>query len=152
MIKKLLTPLLIVLPTRLLAETSEEPISSVSELSVLQVLLPLLMVVTLIFILAWLVKRFNPGLPKIGKDIELLSSIPLTNQSRLSLVRVGGKDLLIGITPQSISLLKDFDEAIVDKSIPAQADLSEQFKRLLRAKPAKKPEQTNEKPNIANHE
>ena len=141
MTKKSLASLCMFLPTTLLAKTSEDSVSSVSELSVLQVVLPLLMVITLIFVLACLVKRFNPSLPKMGKDIEILSSTPLANQSQLSLVRVGGKDLLIGITPQSVTLLKDYNEPIVDKSAPVQADLSEQFKQLLRSKTAGKREQ-----------
>ncbi|WP_428829089.1 flagellar biosynthetic protein FliO [Endozoicomonas elysicola] len=92
------------------------------------------MVVSLIFILAWLVKRFNPKLPAMGKDIELISSAPVSSQSRLSLVRVAGKDLLIGITPTNITLLKDFDAPVVDRAnVKGQADLAEQFKKLLRS-------------------
>ncbi len=121
------------LPATLMAEP-EEPVSPVNELDLFQVVMPMLMVVSLIFILAWLVKRFNPKLPAMGKDIELLSSTPVSNQSRLSLVRVAGKDLLIGITPTTISLLKDFDAPIIDRTnVKGQADLAEQFKKLLRS-------------------
>ncbi|USE36493.1 flagellar biosynthetic protein FliO [Endozoicomonas sp. SCSIO W0465] len=117
-----------------MAETTE-PANPVSELDLFQVVMPMVMVVSLIFVLAWLVKRFNPRLPAMGKDIELLSSAPISNQSRLTLVRVSGKDLLIGITPNQITLLKDFDAPVVDKSqIKGQADLAEQFKKLLRSK------------------
>lgn len=125
--------LLLFLPATLMAEP-EEPISPVSELDLFQVVMPMLMVVSLIFVLAWLVKRFNPKLPAMGKDIELLSSAPVSNQSRLSLVRVAGKDLLIGITPTNITLLKDFDAPVVDRTnVKGQADLAEQFKKLLRS-------------------
>ena len=94
----------------------------------------MVMVVALIFILAWLVKRFNPRLQTTGgKDIEILANKPVTNQARLSLVRVGGKDLLIGITPGNITLIKDFDAQVVDMTeTESQTDLSEQFKKLLR--------------------
>lgn len=113
---------------------SEEPVSPVNELDLFQVVMPMLMVVSLIFILAWLVKRFNPKLPAMGKDIELISSAPVSSQSRLSLVRVAGKDLLIGITPTNITLLKDFDAPVVDRAnVKGQADLAEQFKKLLRS-------------------
>ncbi|WP_020584559.1 flagellar biosynthetic protein FliO [Endozoicomonas elysicola] len=121
------------LPATLMAE-SEEPVSPVNELDLFQVVMPMLMVVSLIFILAWLVKRFNPKLPAMGKDIELISSAPVSSQSRLSLVRVAGKDLLIGITPTNITLLKDFDAPVVDRAnVKGQADLAEQFKKLLRS-------------------
>ena len=125
---------LLFLPATLMAET-EEPANPVSELDLFQVVMPMLMVVSLIFVLAWLVKRFNPKLPAMGKDIELLSSAPLSNQSRLTLVRVSGKDILLGITPSQITLLKDFDAPVVDRShVKGQADLAEQFKKLLRSK------------------
>nr|MDT0253584.1 flagellar biosynthetic protein FliO [Endozoicomonas sp.] len=123
---------LFILPTTLLAET-EEPVSPIGELDLFQVVMPMLMVVGLIFVLAWLVKRINPKLPAMGRDIELLSSTPLSKQSRLSLVRVGGKDILIGITPQTITLIKAFDEQVVNKANEkGQTDLAEQFKKLLR--------------------
>ena len=125
-----------------MAET-DEIVKPVSELDLFQVLMPMLMVVGLIFLLAWLVKRFNPKLTSMGKEIELLSSTPLSNQSRLSLVRVAGKDFLIGITPQAITLIKAFDEPVVDTTKrEGQADLSEQFKKLLR------PNANGEKPSV----
>ncbi|WBA81120.1 flagellar biosynthetic protein FliO [Endozoicomonas sp. GU-1] len=117
-----------------MAETAE-PANPVSELDLFQVVMPMLMVVSLIFALAWLVKRLNPKLPAMGKIFELLSSAPLTNQSRLTLVRVSGKDLLIGITPNQITLLKDFDAPVVERSqTKGQTDLAEQFKKLLGSK------------------
>ena len=126
--------ILLLLPATAMAET-KEPASPIGELGLFQVVMPMLIVISLIFILAWLVKRLNPKLPAMGKDIELLSSTPVSSQSRLTLVRVGGKDILVGITPSQITLLKDFDTPVVDRShIKEQVDLAEQFKKLLRPK------------------
>lgn len=129
---------LLLLPTSLLAqtvaETVTEPETPPPELDFAQVMMPMVMVVALIFILAWVVKYFNPRLQTTGgKEIEILANKPVTNQTRLSLVRVGGKDLLIGITPGNITLIKDYDAPVVDKTeAESQTDLSEQFKKLLR--------------------
>lgn len=129
---------LLLFPTSLLAqtvaETVIEPETPPPELDFAQVMLPMVMVVALIFILAWLVKYFNPRLQTTGgKDIEILANKPVTNQARLSLVRIGGKDLLIGITPGNITLIKDFDAQVIDMTeTESQTDLSEQFKKLLR--------------------
>ena len=98
--------ILLLLPATVMAET-KEPISSVGELSLFQVVMPMLIVISLIFVLAWLAKRFNPKLSAMGKDIELLSSVPVSSQSRLTLVRVSGKDILIigtGIIGLSLAL------------------------------------------------
>ena len=105
------------------------------ELDIFQVIAPLLMVVVLIFALAWLVKKMNTGIPAMGKDIEILSTTPLSGQSRLCLVRVAGKDMLIGVTPTNISLLQTFDEPVVQtrpKENPGE--FAEQFRKLLTRK------------------
>ncbi|WP_299729568.1 flagellar biosynthetic protein FliO [uncultured Endozoicomonas sp.] len=124
-------------PSALWAEP-EETIQPVSEMNFIQIMMPLLMVIALIFMIAWLVKRFNPKLSTMGmsKEIEILSSTQLSTQSKLSLIRVGGKDLLIGITPQSISLLKEYDEPVVkEQPEKEQVALADQFRSLLKKKP-----------------
>lgn len=129
---------LLLLPTSLLAQTAAEAVAEPEtpppELDFAQVMMPMVMVVALIFILAWAVKHFNPRLKATGgKEIEILANKPVTNQTRLSLVRVGGKDLLLGITPGNITLIKDFDAPVVDNTeAQSQTDLAEQFKKLLR--------------------
>ena len=105
------------------------------ELDILQVIAPLFMVVVLIFALAWLVKKMNRGIPAMGKDIEILSSTPLSNQSRLCLVRVGGKDMLIGVTATHIRHIETFDEPVAQtrpKENPVE--FAEQFRKLLNRK------------------
>lgn len=102
------------------------------ELDIFQVIMPLLMVIALIFILAWLVKKMNRGIPTMGKDIEILSTTPLSNQSRLCLIRVGGKDMLIGVTTTNISHLETFDEPVAEvrpKENPVE--FAERFRKLL---------------------
>ena len=124
---------LLLFPVQLLAETEPDTAPTpVGELDIFQVITPLLLVITLIFILAWMVKKINPGVPAMGKDINIISSTPLSGQSRLCLVRVGGKDILIGVTGSSVSHIKTFDEPIV-KTPPKEnpSDFSGQFKKLL---------------------
>ncbi len=131
------TSCIFLLPGLLWADT-EETAQPVAEMNFIQIMMPLLMVIALIFMIAWLVKRFNPKLSTMGmsKEIEILSSTQLSTQSKLSLIRVGGKDLLIGITPQSISLLKEYDEPVVkEQPEKEQVALADQFRSLLKKKP-----------------
>lgn len=64
------------------------------------------------------VQRLMPALgkrPSIGAALEHLGTMPLTAQSSLALVRLHGETLLLGITPQNISLLaKGGDGAITE--------------------------------------
>ena len=115
------------------AEAIDQPTPTpLDELDIFQVIAPLLMVIVLIFALAWLVKKMNTGIPAMGKDIEILSTTPLSGQSRLCLVRVAGKDMLIGVTGTNINLLHTFDEPVV-QSRPKEnpIEFAEQFKKLL---------------------
>lgn len=55
-----------------------------------------------------LFQRFIPALSRrgsVGGVLEHLGTMPLTAQSSLALVRLNGETLLLGITPQNISLL-----------------------------------------------
>ena len=111
-----------------LAEVVETP-----ELSLTQVLLPLVMVIGLIFALAWLVKRVHPGSPSMGKGVRVLANTPLSSQARVCLVRVGGKDVLLGVTNQKVSRLLILDETDdpQESDQPSGNEFADHFKRLL---------------------
>jgi flagellar biogenesis protein FliO len=58
--------------------------------------------------LASLVRRIIPALGRrsaVGKALEHLGTLPLTAHSSLALVRLNKETLLLGITPQGITLL-----------------------------------------------
>lgn len=134
--KKLFALAILLNPIQLLAnaETETAP-KSLEELDLIQVIAPLFMVIVLIFILAWMVKKMNRSLPAMGKDIEVLASTPLSSQSRLCLIRVAGKDMLIGVTPGQISHLQTFDQPVIkQEQSPPPASFSEQFSKLLTRK------------------
>ena len=70
---------------------------------------------------AALLQRLVPALRRrgnLGNALEHLGSLPLTAQSSLALVRLQGETLLLGITPQSITLLTKGSAAAV--GAPAQ--------------------------------
>ena len=128
------------LPVSLHAEETEKtPPTPLDNLDLFQMITPLVMVIALIFALAWLVKKLNPGLPKVGKDIQVISTTPISNQAKLCLIRSGGKDILIGVTNSTISHIQTFDEPVAPP-IPANEnpiEFSQQFKKLLKRKPLK---------------
>ncbi|MGH8354860.1 MAG: flagellar biosynthetic protein FliO, partial [Pseudomonas sp.] len=70
-----------------------------------QLLLGLLLVVGLIFLLAWLLRRVQQIGPRGGQVIKLLASQALGPRERLLLVQVGGEQILLGITPGRITPL-----------------------------------------------
>jgi flagellar biogenesis protein FliO len=59
----------------------------------------------------------------LGNALEHLGSLPLTAQSSLALVRLQDETLLLGITPQTITLLTKVSAVAV--SVPAPLPLPE---------------------------
>ena len=79
-----------------------------------QLLLGLLLVIGLIFLLAWLVRRIQQALPTRGANqaISLLASQALGPRDRLLLVQVGKEQILLGVTPGTIVPLHVLQEPI----------------------------------------
>jgi len=83
-----------------------------------QMVLGLLLVVGLIFFLAWLLRRMQGAAPKGGQVIEIVGSRALGPRDRLLLVQVGNEQILIGHTPGSIEALHVMAEPV---HVPASA-------------------------------
>ena len=63
------------------------------------------------------VQRLIPALTRrksAGHCLEHLETLPLTAHSSVALIRAGGETLLLGITPQGISLLAKNPAAAVE--------------------------------------
>ena len=67
-----------------------------------QLLLGLLLVIGLIFLLAWLVRRVQQIVPRGGQVIKVLATQALGPRDRLVLVQVGNEQVLLGLTPGTI--------------------------------------------------
>jgi flagellar biosynthetic protein FliO len=78
-----------------------------------QLVLGLLLVLGLIFALAWLLRRVQRAGPQQGQLIELISSRALGPRDRLVLVQVGNEQILLGLTPGRITPLHVLKEPLV---------------------------------------
>ncbi|AZF06570.1 flagellar biosynthetic protein FliO [Pseudomonas sp. R5-89-07] len=70
-----------------------------------QLMLGLLLVVGLIFVLAWLMRRVQRIGPGNAQVIEMIGSRALGPRDRLVLVQVGEEQILLGLTPGRITPL-----------------------------------------------
>ncbi len=95
-----------------------------------QLVLGLLLVLGLIFALAWLLRRVQQTGPRQGQVIELISSRALGARDRLVLVQVGNEQILLGLTPGRITPLHVLKEPV---QVPgtAQSATPEFAKRLM---------------------
>ncbi|MEE1866452.1 flagellar biosynthetic protein FliO [Pseudomonas auratipiscis] len=90
--------------------------SAVGQLT--QLVLGLLLVLGLIFLLAWLLRRVQNAAPTGGQVIEILGSRTLGPRDRLLLIQVGKEQILIGHSPGSIEALHVMAEPV---EVPASA-------------------------------
>ncbi len=78
-----------------------------------QLVLGLLLVLGLIFFLAWLLRRVQQAGPAgKGQVIELIGSRALGPRDRLMLVQVGNEQILLGLSPGTITALHVLKESV----------------------------------------
>lgn len=94
----------------------------------LQLLLGLLLVIGLIFLLAWLTRRVQGAAAGNQQVIELVGSRALGPRDRLVLVQVGKEQILLGITPGRITPLHVLNENV---QVPARETATPEFAQRL---------------------
>ncbi|WP_375739177.1 flagellar biosynthetic protein FliO [Pseudomonas boanensis] len=97
-----------------------------------QLALGLLLVVGLIFLLAWLLRRVQQLSPRGGQAIKLVSSQSLGPRDRLVLVQVGSEQILLGLSAGSITPLHVLKEPVqVPDSQAASPEFAQRLMELL---------------------
>ncbi|KVV05347.1 MULTISPECIES: flagellar biosynthetic protein FliO [Pseudomonas] len=98
-----------------------------------QLVLGLLLVLGLIFGLAWLLRRVQHAGPRQGQVIELISSRALGARDRLVLVQVGNEQILLGLTPGRITPLHVLKEPVQlpESSQPATPEFAKRLMELM---------------------
>ena len=136
--KRLMVGLLLALP---LGAMAAEPIAQAATAApvvsglggqLTQLVLGLLLVVGLIFVLAWLMRRVQNVGPGNGQVIELIGSRALGPRDRLVLVQVGEEQILLGLTPGRITPLHVLKTPVnVDQTESATPEFAQRLMELL---------------------
>ncbi|WAH57340.1 flagellar biosynthetic protein FliO [Pseudomonas silvicola] len=95
-----------------------------------QLMLGLLLVIGVIFALAWVLRRVQQATPHGGQVIELLGSRALGPRDRLVLVQVGSEQILLGLSPGRIAPLHVLQHPI-EKPAKATTATPEFAQRLM---------------------
>ena len=97
-----------------------------------QLMLGLLLVVALIFALAWLLRRVQQIGPAGNRAIKLVASQALGPRDRLLLVQVGDEQILLGISAGRITPLHVLKEPVqVPGGEPATPEFAQRLMELL---------------------
>jgi flagellar protein FliO/FliZ len=99
---------------------------------ILQLLFGLLLVIGLIFALAWLMRRVQRGVPGNAQVIELVGSRAIGPRDRLVLVQVGNEQILLGVTPGRITPLHVLNEPVrVPETQPVNSEFAQRLMDLM---------------------
>lgn len=84
----------------------------------LRTVLALAFVIALMFGLAWAMKRYGP-VARVRKSfgLDILGQVALGSKTHLALIRVDRSVLLLGVTQNSINLIKELDRGDFERSL-----------------------------------
>ncbi len=98
----------------------------------LQLTLGLLLVIGLIFALAWLLRRVQQVGPRGNRAIKLVASLPLGPRDRLVLVQVGSEQILLGLSAGRITPLHALKEPVrLEDDEAATPEFAQRLMELL---------------------
>ena len=97
-----------------------------------KLLLGLLLVIGLIFLLAWLLRRVQQLNPRGAQVIKIISTQALGPRDRLVLVQVGGEQILLGLSSGRITPLHVLAEPVhLPDAEPATPEFAQRLMELL---------------------
>ncbi len=97
-----------------------------SFMDIINVIIPLVVMFGLLYGVLWLVKRYT--MPFSGKQIQsvkinVLSTQAIMPKKYLSVVKVQGKILLLGVSDHSVNLIKELDSVDLEAELPLEGNL-----------------------------
>lgn len=78
-----------------------------------QIMISLILVLAIIFMGAWVVKRYGRFAAVADGQLRVLGMLSVGQKERIMLLQVGRQQLLIGVTPSRITTLHELDEPII---------------------------------------
>jgi flagellar protein FliO/FliZ len=97
-----------------------------------QVTFALLIVLVAIFAAAWVARRMRGFNNRVGDAIDVLADIPLGQKERAVLLKVGAKQILVGVAPGRVNTLHVLEEPLdLKKPTAGPTDSRPNFKQLM---------------------
>lgn len=116
------------------APTAQGNGNGMNAMTIMNVFGSLIIVLGLLFGLAWLYKKLAIKLPG-SNHIKIVSSVMLGPRERILVIEVQGKQRVLGVTANQINMLFELDQPLVDDQ--AAPDWRTQFQALLQKQKSK---------------
>ena len=108
--------------------------NGMNAMTIMNVFGSLIIVLGLLFGLAWLYKKLALKLPG-SSHIKIVSSVMLGPRERILVIEVQGKQRVLGVTSNQINMLFELDQPLVDDQVVP--DWRTQFQALLQKQKSK---------------
>ncbi|MCB6183572.1 flagellar biosynthetic protein FliO [Leeia sp. TBRC 13508] len=108
--KQVLSGALISAPLVLLAAPTSASASPLSFGYFFQVIFSLVFVIALVLGAVWAMKRLSLGVPGMKTPVKLIGGTMLGGKERVVVIEVEGEWLVLGVTAQNITVLKQLDK------------------------------------------
>jgi len=118
-------------------EKTSEKITKVPSMagSVMSVVIALIFIIIVILVCAWLLRRLGGNQFHGNSAIEVKASHMLGTKERLVIIKVDGRHLLLGVTPQNIQRLDELSDTCIpvksDAPVSFQQAFSSQVKKMM---------------------
>lgn len=135
---RLLLSLLCSFPFAVLAQQESADIAAVDPLSspyLAKLTGALLLVVFIIFGLAWLMKRFNLSQHSQNGLLRIIAGLPLGTRDRIVLLQVGEEQILLGLSPGRIQKLHTLSNPLIHQHEEVSGSaFSQKLDQIMRKK------------------
>jgi flagellar protein FliO/FliZ len=132
---RLLISLLCCFPLAVLAQQESADIASVDPMSspyLAKLTGGVLLVVFIIFGLAWLMKRLNLSQHSQNGLLKIIAGLPLGTRDRIVLLQVGEEQILLGLSPGRIQKLHTLSIPLIDQQEPIiNSAFSQKLDRIM---------------------
>ncbi|MCI0508853.1 flagellar protein FliO/FliZ [Chromohalobacter marismortui] len=107
--------------------------------------LSLALIVAIILLCAWLLRRLTPGRLRASQHVKVISNTAVGQRERVTIVEIDGRWLVLGVGGNQVNLLKDMPAA--DRSdaptsaapAPLSGSFSQRFRQALAQNIGRKP-------------
>ena len=138
--KRWLIPVLY-MPCALAADDTRQvaAVEPMSMSSIVSVVLGMVVILLLIFVMAWAVKKMHLTPQSRHQLINILSAVSVGQRERIALVQVGEEQFVVGIAPGRIQTLHSMQQAVDvgDTEKSANSPFAEKLGQLMRQRPGR---------------
>jgi flagellar protein FliO/FliZ len=126
-----------------LAADDSKPVAAIEPISmssIVSVVLGMVVILLLIFVMAWAVKKMHLTPQSRHQLINILSAVSVGQRERIALVQVGEEQFVVGIAPGRIQTLHNMHNAVdvSDTDTSGSTPFAEKLGQLMGQRPDRK--------------